>query len=340
MELFVVELLIIIIAVAVVALLTYSIAYINLLDKNKVNTKSKIIQRVLKNPGRYIIRAELAITTLEFLISGTAVEIYAIPTFKRIAQYTDMPLLFVKYSIIVITTIIFAYFTTIFGKYIPKYLAVKDISKKHNILLLLFSVISVILLPFTIIANVFDSIFNYILQTKKNNEYKKEEIREFTNIEYEKGNINKYQKDIMNKIIKLTDMRIYDAYTKLDDVISVDINSNLNDIITVFKDHEYSRIPVYENNKSNIVGVLYIKDLLYNLKELENGNLKIKDIIRLPLYENRNVKLNTILRKMQEHKVHIVVVSDKEVVLGIFTFNEAMGSFIGDIRDEFEVQTK
>lgn len=333
------ELLIIIIAIAIVALLTYSVVYINLLDKNKIHSESKLVQKVLKNPGRYIIRAELGITTLEFLISGIAVEIYAIPTFIHIAEYTNIPLLVLKYSLILITTVIFAYFTTIFGRYIPKYLAIKNSNKNNNVLLF-FSVISVILLPLTIIANVFDSIFNSFLKTKGNNEYKKEEILEFTNVEYEKGNINKYQKDIMNKIVKLTETRLFDVYTKIDNVVSIDINSNLNDILDLFKQDEYSRIPVYEGKKTNIIGVLYIKDVLYNLKQLENGKLHIKDIIRVPLYENKNVKLNTILRKMQEKKIHIVVVSDKEVVLGIFTFNEAMKNFIGDVRDEFEIQTK
>lgn len=334
------ELFIMIVALSIVALFTYSIAYINLLDKNKIQHKSKLVQNVLKNPGRYIIRAELAITTLEFLISGIAVEIYARPILEYVSEYTHIPQLLVKYLTILITIIVFAYFTTIFGKYIPKYLAIKNGSKANNYTLLLFSAISVILLPFTIVANVFDSIFNYILKTKENKEYRKEEFVEFTNVEYEKGNINKYQKDIINKIERLTETRIFDVYEKLDDVISIEINASLTDIISLFKQHEYSRIPVYENAKSNIIGVLYIKDLLYNLEELESGKLHIKNIIRKPLYETKNVKLNTILRKMQEKKVHIVVVSDKEVTLGIFTFNEAIKSFIGDVRDEFEVETK
>ncbi len=332
------ELLIIIIAIIIVAIFTFSITYINHLNRNKLKHESKYIQKILKNPGRYIIRAELAITTLEFLISGIAVETYAKTILMNLSSNTGISVFLLKYIVIVVIITISAYVTTIFGKYIPKHLAIQYFTKNNHFILLFFSVISVILLPFTIVANIFDEITKNIFKVKKkeNADYLTNKVIEFTNIEYEKGTIKKYEKDLIDKTIKLDEVRIYDVYKKIDNVISIEINSSLDDILATFKKHEYSRIPVYENIKTNIVGTIYIKDILYNLKELENNTIKITDIIRVPLYENNNILLSTIFRKMKKDKIHIVVVKDKKLVVGILTFEDVIEKILGKITDEFK----
>jgi len=264
------EVLIMLIAIAIVGVFTFSISYINLINRKNLSDENEFIKRILNNPGKYIIRAELAITTLEFLISGIAVELYAKTLIETIANHSNLSYIVIKYIAILVITIVFANITTILGKYIPKYLAIKNGSNKKRFTLYFFSILSVILLPFTIIANISDNIVKFIFKTNKDEEYKASEIKKITNVEYEKGVIKKYQKDIMDRVIKLSDTMLYDIYTKLDDVMSIDINSKLADVLSLMKEHEYSRIPVYENHKSNIVGILYIKDILFNLKEIEN----------------------------------------------------------------------
>lgn len=334
------EVVIMAVTIIIVGIFTFSISYINILSSKNLNTESKFVKKVLKNPGKYAMRAELAITTLEFLISGIAVELYAKPLIESISNNTNLSYMLIKYIAILVITIISAYITTIVGKYIPKYLAIKNGSKKNKYTLWFFYILSIMLLPFTIIVNITDSIVKNIFKTNIAEETKKIEVIEFTNVEYEKGVIKKYQKDIMDRIIKLSETRLCDIYTKFDDVMSIEINSKLEDILSFFKKHEFSRIPVYENEKNNIIGVLYIKDILFNLKELESGKLKIKDIIKLPLYEDKKLKLSSIIRKMKKSKIHIVVVLDQDKTIGIFTFNDAIEKFMGDTRDEFDIKNE
>lgn len=331
------EILVIFITICIIALFTFSTTYINLLNNNNAGHQNKYIQKILKSPGKYMIRAELVTTTLGYLISNIAVDIYAIPIVMSLAKNSNQSVFALKYTAIVIIAIISAYITTILGKYIPKRLAINANLKNDNFILYFFSIISILLLPFTAIANIFDGLIKKLLKTNTDKEYLSNEIVEFTNIEYGKGTIKKYEKDLIDRTIKLNDTTIYDVCTTIDNVVSIEINSDLNDILAIFKEHEYSRIPVYKGEKNNIIGAIYIKDILFNLKEMENGKLDLKDIIRLPLYENKNMLLSAMLRKMKSKKIHIVIVKDTDdTVLGIVTLENITGKILGNMKDEFE----
>ena len=100
----------------------------------------------------------------------------------------------------------------------------------------------------------------------------------------------------------------------------------------------YSRIPVYEDREDNVIGMLYIKDLLkYSIKETEFPIEKIREILRKPFIVPESKKINKLLKEMQKTKKHIAIVTDEfGGVAGIATIEDIIEEIVGDINDEYD----
>jgi putative hemolysin len=106
-------------------------------------------------------------------------------------------------------------------------------------------------------------------------------------------------------------------------------------VLNVILDAGYSRMPVYENDLDNVIGILYIKDLLSHLSEDENFDwLKL---IRKPLFTPENKKIDDLLKEFQEKKMHMAIIVDEYGgACGLITLEDILEEIVGDITDEFD----
>jgi gliding motility-associated protein GldE len=110
---------------------------------------------------------------------------------------------------------------------------------------------------------------------------------------------------------------------------------NFHKVLDVILDAGYSRMPVYENDLDNVIGILYIKDLLSHLSEDENFDwLKL---IRKPLFTPENKKIDDLLKEFQEKKMHMAIIVDEYGgACGLITLEDILEEIVGDITDEFD----
>ena len=110
---------------------------------------------------------------------------------------------------------------------------------------------------------------------------------------------------------------------------------NFRKVLDVILDAGYSRMPVYENDLDNVIGILYIKDLLSHLSEDENFDwLKL---IRKPLFTPENKKIDDLLKEFQEKKMHMAIIVDEYGgACGLITLEDILEEIVGDITDEFD----
>ena len=118
------------------------------------------------------------------------------------------------------------------------------------------------------------------------------------------------------------------------DMFALSDESSLDEIIPSILEQGCSRIPVYQEKKDNIKGILYTKDLLPNL---DNPNFVWQDILKPPIYVPENKKLDDLLKEFQQKKIHLAIVVDEYGgTSGLITLEDIMEEIVGDISDEFD----
>ena len=145
----------------------------------------------------------------------------------------------------------------------------------------------------------------------------------------------KDEQSMLQGIIRFGDETAKEVMTSRQDIIDLDIRCSYDNVLKCIVDNNYSRIPVYQDNKDNIRGVLYIKDLLPHLSK--PANFRWQSLIRPPYFVPETKKIDDLLREFQENKVHIAIVVDEfGGTSGIVTLEDILEEIVGEINDEYD----
>ena len=142
--------------------------------------------------------------------------------------------------------------------------------------------------------------------------------------------------DILKSIVKFSDVSAKQVMCSRVDVVAVDISTAYHKLLKKVKDSGYSRIPVYKEDFDNVVGILYVKDLLNHLNQ-PNDFVWQKMVRNEVLYAPESKRLNELLKEIQLRKTHMVIVVDEYGgSSGIITLEDILEEVIGEIKDEFD----
>jgi putative hemolysin len=143
------------------------------------------------------------------------------------------------------------------------------------------------------------------------------------------------EKDILEGIVKFGTTSVYQIMTPRIDVVSIENDCSAEKLINTINHSGYSRIPVYNETFDNIDGILYIKDLLPHLNNLES--FRWQSLLRTPYHIPENKKIDDLLKEFQKSKVHMAIVVDEYGgTAGIITLEDILEEIVGDIIDEFD----
>jgi gliding motility-associated protein GldE len=141
------------------------------------------------------------------------------------------------------------------------------------------------------------------------------------------------EKNILEGIIKFGNIDVKEIMKARIDVVSADIKTNLDELISIAIDSGYSRIPIYVRTFDNVKGILYIKDLLPHIQK--SKNFKWQTLVRPPYYVPENKKINDLLNEFQTKKIHMAIVVDEYGgTSGIVTLEDIIEEIVGEITDE------
>lgn len=143
--------------------------------------------------------------------------------------------------------------------------------------------------------------------------------------------------DILKSIVKFGDVSVRQIMSPRVNVVALDFNSKLDKVFKTVRESGYSRLPVYQDDLDNLMGILYVKDLL-GLLEKDNHKNDWQELIRTDiLYVPENKKINELLKEFQLKRMHMgIVVDEYGGCSGIVTLEDIMEEVIGEIRDEFD----
>ena len=302
------------------------------------NKKAKQIEKMLKNPSKFLATIQIGITLAGFLSSAFASDTFAnilAPTLNNIFPIISIEV-FKKIAIILIT-IILSFFTLVFGELVPKRLAMKYYEKIAYSTIGVIRVIAIITAPFvkilTIVTNFISKIFG--ISESEEEIVTEEEIKMMIDEGEEKGTIEEDEKEMIHNIFEFNDITVSEVMTHRIDVYAVDINSNIEDILKELGEYKYSRIPVYEEEIDDIKGILFIKDLIKYVNSKKS--IKIKNIMREAYFVSENKPINELFKDLQKNKKQMAIVIDEYGgTAGVVTMEDLLEEIVGNIFDEYD----
>ena len=301
------------------------------------NKKAKQIRKMLKEPSRFLATIQIGITLAGFLSSAFAADAFA----SELAPVLDklLPLGIATWTniSIIIITLILSYFSLVFGELVPKRVAMRNPEK------VAFGSIGVVKFIYTITApfvklltwstNFVSKIFG--VTGTEEEVVTEEEIRMMVDVGEEKGSIEENEKELINNVFEFNDKVTSEVMIHRKEIYAIDVKSDIGEILSDLKEYKYSRIPVYEDTIDNIVGMLYIKDLLayvYLKKEV-----KIKKLMREVYFVPENKPINELFKELQKNKHQIAIVLDEYGgTAGLITMEDILEELVGNIFDEYD----
>ncbi|MFA5478510.1 MAG: hemolysin family protein [Candidatus Muiribacteriota bacterium] len=228
-----------------------------------------------------------------------------------------------------------------FGEITPKMIAVNYSAYFVRYLSPFIRLIMYILTP---ISNLLLFIVNKILKIFGMNEYSinkhisQEELKTIIDMGSEEGVIKTDETKMLRSVFEFSDTSVGEIMTPRIDMVCVDIKLSISNIKRIIKEEQFSRIPVYEDSIDNIIGILYIKDILLYLSGIKEMD-DLKKHLRKAYFVPETKRAYSLLNFMQKHKTHIVMVSDEYGgTEGLVTMEDIIEELVGEIHDEHDIE--
>lgn len=302
------------------------------------NKKAKQIEKMLKEPSKFLATIQIGITLAGFLSSAFASDAFAdilAPALNNIFPAVSVETF--KGISIVIITIVLSFFTLVFGELVPKRLAMKYYEKVAYASIGIIRFISIIASPFVKILTKSTNLISKWFGISENEEetVTEEEIKMLIDEGEEKGTIKLEEKEMINNIFEFNDITASEVMTHRTDIFAVDINSNIEDILEELDAYKYSRVPVYDETIDSIEGILFVKDLLKYFKT--ESKVEIKNIMREAYFVSENKPINELFKDLQRNKMQMAIVIDEYGgTAGLVTMEDLLEEIVGNIFDEYD----
>lgn len=311
------------------------------LDKKKVRELKKshrivgsYTQVLLENPKRLLVTILLGNTIVN--ISASIIAVLIAIDAAAYFNISKEVALFVQ--IIILTTIII-----FVGEITPKLWANKYPSQFAQFVAVPLYWFSIIFYPIAkIITDILKFITARVKPDKTRTALKEIEISELADFGAEKGTFEEGESEIIQSIVDFKDVTAREVMTPRVDITAVSIDTDIDELMKVITESGHSRIPLYDSNLDNILGIIYAKDLLPYLRNPElKKTISLKKISREAMFVPETKMINDLLHEFQDKKMHLgIVVDEYGGTAGLISLEDIIEEIVGDIRDEFDREEK
>lgn len=241
----------------------------------------------------------------------------------------------ILYAIIILVFII-----VVFAEVLPRVASKKNPEQTSLFLIRFIPVILVVLYPLVRFFNIFRKIFERILgvNVQESNGVTEEEIIGLVAVGQEDGVFHQEEKTMINGVFDFTDTMVRDVMIPRPDIVAVERYTSLSDLMDIIKKEQFSRIPVYEKNIDNILGVVHIKDLIMT-DACEKEDFTVDYYLRPTIFLPETKKVSDLFKTMKKEKIHLCIVLDEYGgTAGLLTMEDLIEEIMGDIQDEHDTE--
>lgn len=318
-------------------------------NKNKLmnmaedgDERVEVVMKLMEEPSNFLSTIQVGITLAGMFTAGQATQSFSQRIRPVFEGFGISPPTAQSISVILITLII-SYFTLVFGELIPKRIALQKTEEIAIRGAKPIKNISIIAKPFVKLLSgstiFFGKMFGIHSDTLEE-EISIEEIRSMIEVGKEKGVINQTERDMLDGIFKFDNKLAREVMTPRPDVAMIDISDEPEKILRLVTYGRFSRLPVYEEDPDNIIGVVVLKDLYREL--ISKGEVKnIRAILRPAMFVPETKHIDELFKQMQGTNNHFAILIDEYGGFsGIVTIEDLLEEIVGNIFDEHDISYK
>lgn len=240
-------------------------------------------------------------------------------------------------SMVAIASGILTLLILLFGEITPKTMATIHSEK---ISLLYAPVISIFIRLMTPVIFIVNGLANIILRiihidpNANTNVMTENDLRTIVDVSHEDGVIESEEKEMINNVFDLGDAKAKDVMVPRVHVTFADVNSTYDELIDIFREDKFTRLPIFEDTTDNVIGTINMKDLLlYDNKK----DFHLRDILREAYFTYEYKNISELLLEMRESSFNIAIVLDEYgETAGLITLEDLLEEIVGEIRDEYD----
>lgn len=302
-----------------------------------LTTVSKIKMRSLAEDGNKRAATVLDITENHspkmlsaILIGNNIVNLYAASLTTTLAYRLGGAMVSIATGILTVAILIF-------GEITPKNAATINSSKLALAYIPIIKIFMTVMTPVIFIVNILSRGVLFLLRidpNAKNNTMTEDELRTIVDVSHEDGVIESEEKEMIYNVFDLGDARAKDVMVPRVHVTFADVNSTYHELLDIFKEDKYTRLPVYEDTTDNVIGTINMKDLLlFDNRE----HFHVRDILREAYFTYEYKSISELLVEMRDASFNIAIVLDEYgETAGLITLEDILEEIVGEIHDEYD----
>ena len=305
------------------------------------NKAAAVLNKFKDEPDRFLATIQIAVTlagVLAAAIGGAA----AVEIIKPVIREIPFRLIAASSEAIAIgvVTIVITYFLLVFGELIPKSIAMANpegVGLKTVKFVEGFSKIAIVFVKIlTFSTNILLKPFGRKTFTERAY-ISEEEVRMLIREGGEQGVFEPTEQALIHSVFEFTDMSAKEVMVPSTQMVTISLSMSMEDIKSLITEEQFSRYPVVGKDINDIRGILYAKDFL---NALSKGVVDIRKLIKPPFFIPETKKISNLLKEMQKKRVHMALVIDEYGgVSGLVTMEDLLEEIVGEIRDEYDIES-
>ena len=308
-----------------------------IIQLSKKDKKAEKIKILMEDSNKFFGIIEVVINMCELLagavVSLTLVE-YLIDVLEKMQIATNIATLIS----VVISTVILSYIMLVFGGVLPKRIARNNPKKVAYRFINILWIVSKFNYPFERLIDFSTNLFSKVFKIKQEPEEKltEKQIKMIIKEAKDEGVLEKIEKRILLNTLKSNNIKVEKIMVPLDEAYMLNMNNDLDKILNSIMKNKYTRIPVFKKNKTNIIGILYVKEMAikYAQEKIENKE-QLENILRKPQYVKKDQKILYALKELQKNDQIMGIVCDNDnIPVGIISIEDVLEKLVGEIFDE------
>ena len=303
------------------------------------NSKAKAVLPVLDNAPESKLSTRVLNVIIYMLYCLVCMVFLAVPLYVNFMSIWDSEFLSMVVAFIIVFFVSLILLMAL-GEMLPRRIAMQHAEGVLMTTAGSIKAVNVLLKPVTACIAGLSILFLKLFKQRadlNDNEYSEEDIVDMLEAGQESGELKEEGKKMITGIFAFDDILAYEIMTPRTDVFAIDINDPHEEYIDELMELKFSRIPVYEDDSDNIIGILNIKDYLIQARQLGFDNVDIRSILRTPYFVPETKNIDSLFFELQKTKQQIAILIDEYGgFCGIVTMEDIIEEVMGDIDDEYD----
>ena len=342
----IVELVILLILIVINAFFSASEIAIVSCDKNKLrvmsddgNEKAKSVLEQFEKHTKFLSTIQVILTYIGFVASAICASSLSVSLSKKMI-FLGLNKSVTYWISVCVVLIVLSFLYILFGQLIPKRIALSVADS-----FALFSINAVkfvyfILKPFVFLLSKSTKFILSIIGIKTLNVESKitvEEIKSMVEVGKEQGIINSNEKDMIDAVINFNEKTAEEIMTARTEVFAIDLEDCIEDYLDKLMELKFSRIPIYEGDIDNILGIIYIKDYMSEAYKYGFNKVDLRKILKPAYFISETKNINDLFSDMKKKRIHMAILIDEYGGFsGIVSMEDLIEEIVGNIEDEYD----